>query len=213
MVKRERLIVYGLLAVLTVALAWQWWGYSKAERAAMLKDEEIAELEREGKEVERERQTRLDRLKRDLARQEKRHDREMRRLATLPHQIKRQTPEEDIETLKTLVDRPDLPDPVIRSGGFFLPAAMMKGIEVRLAERGELISENAILGARLRAAMERENILEETVNDQATLLEAQTARAEAWRKAARKGKFRRILNHPAVKMGVFAAGIYVGSNL
>jgi len=134
-------------------------------------------------------------------------------LTNLYAQIPTQTAQQDITTLVKLLDRSDLPAPTLapNASQIIMDRDYLKAIELRMVDLSQQVARIPALEAQLAILIERNTNLENAMERKVRISREKDKAIAAFKKSAKKSRVRRILGHPIVKLGIFAAGVYVGS--
>lgn len=134
-------------------------------------------------------------------------------LASLYARIPTQTTQQDVTTLVRLLDRPGLRVPTVApdASSITLDREYIKAIELRFVDLQQQVARIPALEAQLAILAEKNTNLENALEREIRISREKDKAIEAFRKSARKSRVRRVLGHPFVKAGIFAAGVYVGS--
>ena len=175
--------------------------------------EQVAELQAEQAEAQVESRQREAKLEAAVDRATEETRRVQASLASIYARIPTQTPQQDLSTLVQLLDRPDLRAPTVEpdSSRITLDREYIKAIELRFVDLQQQVARIPALEAQLAILVEKNTNLENTLEREFRIGREKDKSIEAFKKSARKSRVRRILGHPVVKLGIFAAGVYVGS--
>jgi len=134
-------------------------------------------------------------------------------LTNLYARIPTQTPKQDIATLVKLLDRPDLPAPTLtpNASQIIMDRDYLKAIELRMVDLSQQVARIPALEVQLAILIEKNSNLEATLEREFRISREKDKAIEAFKRSARKSRVRRILGHPLAKVGIFAAGVYLGS--
>ena len=131
----------------------------------------------------------------------------------LKNTIPTQTTTQDIATLAQFINRPDLPAPIVApdASQIIMDRDYLKAIDLRMVELSQEVARIPALEMQLAVLIEKNINLENALGRQMRISREKDKAIEAFKKSARKSRFRRVLNHPATKVGIFAVGVYLGS--
>lgn len=174
---------------------------------------QIAELQSEQAEAQVESRQREARLEAAVDRATEETRRVQTTLTNLHARIPTQTTQQDITTLVRLLDRPDLRTPTVApdASSVTLDREYIKAIELRFVDLQQQVARIPALEAQLAILIEKNTNLENAMERELRISREKDKAIAAFKKSARKGRFRRVLNHPLTKAAIFGAGLYLGS--